>query len=65
MHALCHHCSLTRSGTTTATRIAAEVDEEKFLAAMVANPNDPTPRLLMADWLEDRDDPRAELVRIQ
>ena len=41
------------------------MNESKLLAEMVDNPNDPTPRLVMADWLEERGDPRAELMRIQ
>jgi uncharacterized protein (TIGR02996 family) len=39
-------------------------DERAFLAAIRAHPSDRTPRLVYADWLEDRGDPRAELVRV-
>jgi uncharacterized protein (TIGR02996 family) len=39
-------------------------DEEAFLNAIVANPNDRTTRLAYADWLDERDDPRAEFVRL-
>jgi uncharacterized protein (TIGR02996 family) len=38
--------------------------EEAFLADVVAHPNDATPWLVFADWLEERDDPRGELVRL-
>ena len=40
-------------------------DEPAFLAAIADRPGDPTPRLVYADWLDDRDDPRAELVRVE
>lgn len=40
-------------------------DEAAFLAAVAERPGDPTPRLVYADWLDDRGDPRAELVRIE
>jgi uncharacterized protein (TIGR02996 family) len=38
--------------------------EEAFLADMVAHPHDATPWLVFADWLEERGDPRGELVRL-
>jgi uncharacterized protein (TIGR02996 family) len=34
-------------------------DEEAFQAALDANPDDHTTRLVFADWLQERDDPRA------
>jgi len=40
-------------------------DEAGFLAAITAAPNDAVPRLIYADWLEERGDPRNELVRIE
>jgi uncharacterized protein (TIGR02996 family) len=40
-------------------------DEVAFLAAIADRPGDQTPRLVYADWLDDRGDPRAELVRIE
>ena len=40
-------------------------DEASFLAAIHAAPHDPAPRLVYADWLEERGDPRAELLRVQ
>jgi uncharacterized protein (TIGR02996 family) len=39
-------------------------DESAFLAALAASPADPLPRLAYADWLEERADPRHELVRV-
>jgi uncharacterized protein (TIGR02996 family) len=44
-------------GTTLVT------EEIAFLAAVEANPSDELPRLVFADWLEDRGDPRAGWVR--
>jgi uncharacterized protein (TIGR02996 family) len=35
-----------------------------FLSDLVAHPEDPTLWLILADWLEDQNDPRAELVRL-
>ena len=41
-------------------------DEEIFLRQIVeADLRDLTPRLVFADWLEERNDPRGELIRIQ
>jgi uncharacterized protein (TIGR02996 family) len=39
-------------------------EEDAFLAAILAAPRDDTPRLVFADWLEERGDPRGELLRI-
>jgi uncharacterized protein (TIGR02996 family) len=39
-------------------------DEEGFLAAIAAEPDDDALRLIYADWLEERGDPRYELVRV-
>jgi uncharacterized protein (TIGR02996 family) len=38
--------------------------EQAFLASIVAQPEDPSTWLILADWLEDQSDPRAELVRL-
>jgi uncharacterized protein (TIGR02996 family) len=48
----------------------AHPEEEAFLAAIVEAPDDPTPRLVYADWLEehgrtDADRGRAEFIREQ
>src|SRR4051812_7613312 len=34
-----------------------------FLAAILSTPDDRAPRLVFADWLEERGDPRARKVR--
>jgi uncharacterized protein (TIGR02996 family) len=41
-------------------------DADKFLAAIVADPDDDVPRLVFADWLEENGDGvRAEFIRLQ
>jgi uncharacterized protein (TIGR02996 family) len=40
-----------------------DVNDEAFLRAICASPEDDAPRLIYADWLEERGDPRAELLR--
>jgi len=41
------------------------VDEETaFLRGIAASPEDDLPRLVYADWLEERDDPRHEFLRL-
>jgi uncharacterized protein (TIGR02996 family) len=37
--------------------------EDAFLIDILANPDDATPRLIYADWLDDQDDPRAAWIR--
>ena len=37
---------------------------EPFLQAIAAAPHDPTPRLIYADWLEERGDARSEFIRL-
>jgi eukaryotic-like serine/threonine-protein kinase len=39
-------------------------DEEAFLRAIHEAPEDPAPRLVYADWLDERGDPRAEYLRL-
>jgi uncharacterized protein (TIGR02996 family) len=39
--------------------------DEPFLQAIVASPEDDAPRLIYADWLEERGDPRGEFIRTQ
>jgi uncharacterized protein (TIGR02996 family) len=39
-------------------------EDEPFLRALLANPDDNVARLVYADWLDERSDPRAEYVRI-
>ena|GEM_PF-2564964 len=36
-----------------------------LLAACHRDPDDDTPRLVLADWLQEHDDPRGELMRLQ
>ena len=40
-------------------------NEEPFLRAIADNAADDTARLVYADWLEERGDPRAAFLRIQ
>ena len=40
------------------------MDEDAFLRDIRADPDDPGPRLVFADWLEERGDPRAEFIRL-
>jgi uncharacterized protein (TIGR02996 family) len=40
-------------------------DEEAFISAIRASDCDRVPRLVYANWLEERGDPRAELVRLE
>lgn len=39
--------------------------EQPFLDEIQAHPYDDGPRLVYADWLEDRDDDRAEYLRLE
>jgi uncharacterized protein (TIGR02996 family) len=39
--------------------------DETFLRAIVESPADPDPRLVYADWLEDRADPRGPYLRAE
>jgi uncharacterized protein (TIGR02996 family) len=41
-------------------------DEDALLAAIAAHPDEDTPRLMYADWLDEHGDPvRAEFIRVQ
>lgn len=40
-------------------------EEDPFLASIKEHPEGDGPRLVYADWLEERGDPRAEFIRIQ
>src|SRR5262245_6887248 len=43
-----------------------QTDEQALLAAIIAEPEEDTPRLVYADWLDEHDRPaRAELIRVQ
>jgi uncharacterized protein (TIGR02996 family) len=39
--------------------------EEDLLAAIYEHPDDDGPRLVYADWLQERDDPRGEFITLQ
>jgi uncharacterized protein (TIGR02996 family) len=39
-------------------------EETGFIAAMAADPRDRLAPLVYADWLDDRDDPRSQLLRV-
>jgi uncharacterized protein (TIGR02996 family) len=41
------------------------VEDEAFLRAIEAAPGDESLRLVYADWLEERDDPRGEYLRLE
>jgi len=40
-------------------------DHDSFLQAILAHPDDDHLRLVYADWLEERADPRGEFIRVQ
>ena len=40
------------------------MDEEDFIRAILASPDDDTLRLVFADWLEDQGSPRGEFIRL-
>lgn len=40
-------------------------EREAFERAVVASPDDDTVRLVYADWLDERGDPRGEFIRVQ
>src|SRR5205807_10301364 len=39
--------------------------QRQFLQAILDDPDDDMLRLIYADWLEERGDPRAEFIRVQ
>lgn len=41
------------------------IEDEAFIRAIVDSPGDEGPRLVYADWLEERSDPRASYVRAE
>ena len=40
-------------------------DATAFILAIHAAPHDAAPRLVYADWLDERGDPRGEFIRVQ
>jgi uncharacterized protein (TIGR02996 family) len=43
----------------------AVVEEDRFVQAILADPDDASIRLVYADWLEERGDPRGEFLRLE
>jgi len=41
------------------------VKEDLFLSEIAAYPDDDEPRLIFGDWLQERGDPRGELIQVQ
>src|SRR5438477_5170948 len=41
------------------------MDDDAFLQVVLDRPDDDAPRLVYADWLEERGDPRGEFIRVQ
>jgi uncharacterized protein (TIGR02996 family) len=39
--------------------------DDEFIQTIIANPDDDTPRLVYADWLDEQGDPRGEFIRVQ
>lgn len=39
--------------------------EDELLAAIVQAPDDDAPRLVFADWLSERGDPRGEQIAVE
>jgi uncharacterized protein (TIGR02996 family) len=39
--------------------------QEAFLHDILSHPEDDAPRLIYADWLDERNDPRGEFIRVQ
>jgi len=46
-------------------RKTASSEEDAFLQAILESPDDDTPRLIFADWLEERGNPRGTFIRLQ
>jgi len=40
-------------------------DDDGFLTPICERPDDDAPRLILADWLDEQDDPRGEFIRVQ
>jgi uncharacterized protein (TIGR02996 family) len=43
--------------------MVAMTQEDAFLKAILEDPNDDTPRLVYADWLEERGESHARTIR--
>jgi uncharacterized protein (TIGR02996 family) len=53
------------AGSSFLRPICREPEEERFLVALLDNPDDHLLQLVYADWLEERGDPRAEYLRVR
>src|SRR2546425_6662579 len=56
------------SSSTSARRCRtarAPMIDDAFIAAILEDPDTDAPRLIYADWLEERGDPRGEFIRVQ
>ena len=49
----------------TSSWVIAMNEDEAFVTAIRISPGDSANRLVYADWLEERSDPRGELVRLE
>lgn len=56
---------LVATALAAAARATADTDEAALLAAVAAAPDDDAPRLVFADLLSSRGDPRGELIALQ
>ena len=55
-----------RQAAREACKLLGMSDEAALLHAIYANPDDDTPRLVYADWLDEHDQPeRAEFIRVE
>ncbi|MER2565257.1 MAG: TIGR02996 domain-containing protein [Myxococcaceae bacterium] len=51
--------------TTTPKKTAGAQDEQSLLAAIYANPADDAPRHVLADLLQEKNDPRGQFIALQ
>lgn len=59
--------NLERNTVAISMLFPAELEREEtkaFLTAIRAEPNEDGPRLIFADWLDDKHDPRADMIRL-
>ena len=56
--------AVTTSPGSVAETIEELHDQRPFLDSILASPGEWGPRLVFADWLEERGDPRGELLRL-
>jgi len=57
--------SLLRELSAPPDFVVMTTEEEAFLQAVINRPDDDLPRLVYADWLDERGDPRGEFIRVQ